>query len=191
MFDVYAWVFIPLLIFFARVLDVSIGTVKLIMIGRGHRGWAPFLSFVEVLVWITALAEIIKNLTNPVNYVAYAGGFAFGTYVGMWLDERLKLGNIMVTIITRQDCELMLERLKLFKFPYTHLNASGEDGPVSMIFSIIRRKRLNRFLGLIHEVDPKAFYMLEDVRHVSYPLTIPPEECSPGLSQHLRRVRRK
>lgn len=98
-----AWVIIPLLILLARVLDVSIGTLRIILLGKGYKKLAPMLGFVESFVWILAVSQIMQNLNNLYYYVAYAGGFATGTYLGMVLEEKLSLGYVIVRVITHKD----------------------------------------------------------------------------------------
>jgi uncharacterized protein YebE (UPF0316 family) len=102
----YSWVVLPVLIFCARIIDVSVGTVRVILTSRGYRYAAPALGFIEVLIWLLAIGEIMKNLANPACYVAYAGGFATGNYVGIYINQRLSLG-----IDTGDAVILSLERL--------------------------------------------------------------------------------
>jgi len=82
-FDWYMWGALPLLVFFARVVDVTLGTLRIIFTSRGKRHLAPLLGFVEVFIWVSVIAEITKGAHNIVAYLAYAGGFAVGNYVGM------------------------------------------------------------------------------------------------------------
>ena len=79
-FDVYAWIVIPFLIFLGRVADVSMGTIRLIFISRGLKYLAPIVGFFEILIWLLAIGQIMKNLSNPVCYVAYAGGLRFCSF---------------------------------------------------------------------------------------------------------------
>ncbi|MCK5000444.1 MAG: hypothetical protein KAS23_12960, partial [Anaerohalosphaera sp.] len=94
--DVYGWFVLPLLIFLARVVDVSMGTVRIVFVSRGFKFLAPVMGFFEVLIWILAISQIMQNLNNPACYVAYAGGFAMGNFVGMWIAEKLTLGVVLV-----------------------------------------------------------------------------------------------
>src|SRR3989338_8300095 len=89
---VFQYVVIPLLIFLARVCDVSVGTVRLILLYRGRRVLAPLLGFFEVLIWLLAVRQIMFNLTNPVVFISFAAGFAAGNYVGIILEEKLAVG---------------------------------------------------------------------------------------------------
>ena len=97
--EVYAWVVLPILIFFARVTDVTLGTLRIIFISRGKRNVAPVLGFFEVLIWIVAIGQIVQNLTSVTSYLAYAAGFATGNFVGMVIEDRLAIGTLIVRVI--------------------------------------------------------------------------------------------
>ena len=94
---------IALLIFFLRIGDVSLGTIRIIFVARGNKFIAPLLGFFEVFIWVIAISNIIQHLDNWVNYVAYAGGFAAGNFIGMLIEERLAVGVSLVRIITKRS----------------------------------------------------------------------------------------
>ncbi|MBD3389301.1 MAG: DUF2179 domain-containing protein [Candidatus Altiarchaeales archaeon] len=164
--DFLGFVVIPGLIFLARIVDVSIGTVKLILISRGMKIVSAVLSFFEVMIWLMVITHIMQNLDNPLNYLAYAAGFATGTYVGMILEGKIALGRVVLQIITQRDSEDLRSALKEAGFPYTQVNADGNEGPATFTFTVIRRKRLPEALEIINNFNPKAFYSIEDVKHV-------------------------
>lgn len=93
------WIGLPLLIFFARVFDVSLGTLRIIFTARGRRYLAPLLGFVEVFIWIVIVSQITRGADNLAAYLAYAAGFAAGNYVGIWIDNRLAIGNLILRMI--------------------------------------------------------------------------------------------
>jgi uncharacterized protein YebE (UPF0316 family) len=165
--DIYVWVIIPLLILLARILDVTLGTVRVIFIARGMRVLAPVLGFFEVLIWLLAIGQIFANLSNPVTYVAYAAGFAAGNYIGIVIVDKLSLGQVILRIITRLDAAPLLEHFRNSGIGVTSVSAAGPDGPVQIIFSIIRRKDLGYVLDEVKKFNPNAFYSVEDVRFVS------------------------
>jgi uncharacterized protein YebE (UPF0316 family) len=158
------WVVIPGLIFLARICDCSIGTMRIIFIGRGHRSLAPFLGFFEVLIWLMAIRQIMMNLANPFYYVAYAGGFASGTFVGMYIEERLAVGTILIRIVTSREASALIERLKSEDYGITSVDAQGARGGVNLIYTIIKRSDLDHVIEIINRYNPRAFYTIEDVR---------------------------
>ncbi|HPR65457.1 MAG TPA: DUF2179 domain-containing protein [Thermoanaerobaculia bacterium] len=165
-FDLYTWVIIPVLIFFARVLDVSVGTMRIIFLARGGKWIAPVLGFFEVLIWLLAIRQVMENLNNPLCYLGYAGGFATGNFVGMLLEERLAMGTLMVRTVTQADARALIDALNVENYGVTAVDAQGAMGPVSVIFTVIKRKNLGRVLELIQTHNPRAFYTVEDTRSV-------------------------
>ena len=95
-FDWFPWVILPFIIFAARVFDVTLGTMRIIFLSRGKKYLAPLLGFVEVLIWITVVSQIVGGAHNIVAYIAYAAGFAAGNYVGMVIEDKLAIGTLVV-----------------------------------------------------------------------------------------------
>ncbi len=165
--DYYNWVTLPIIIFFSRVCDVSLGTLRHVFIGKGFRKIVPVLGFFEVLIWIIVVAQVMKNLNNVACYLAWAGGFATGTYVGLRIEERLALGLQVIRIITNQKHDELLESLKAHNHGVTIVDGKGSQGPVKMIFTIVQRKNVRSISRLIHKHNPTAFYSIEDIKDAS------------------------
>ena len=165
--DVYAWLVLPVLIFIARVCDVSLGTIRVIFVSRGYRYLAPLLGFFEISIWLMAIGQIMRDLNNVAAYLAYATGFAMGTFAGITLEERLSLGMVIVRVITKRDCTPLIDRLKDESYGLTMLDAEGATGPVTILFTVLKREDLPRVVGIIKEFNPHAFYSVEDVRTAS------------------------
>jgi uncharacterized protein YebE (UPF0316 family) len=166
-FNFETWVLIPMFIFFARILEVSIGTIRYILMGRGMKNIAPILGFFEILIWVIAISRIMENLDNWMNYIFYAAGFSAGTYIGMYLEEKLAIGKVGVRIITRNGADKLIDSIRDNGIRITYLEAQGRQEPVHVIFSTCSRKNLNTLLELVHNYNPKAFYTIEDIRFVS------------------------
>ena len=164
--DIFSWVVLPILIFLSRILDQSIGTMRLIYVSKGFKKIVPFLGFFEVMIWLLAISQIIKHLDNFMCYVAYGIGFATGNYVGMLLEERMSIGNVIVRIIPKHDVSNLIEHLRAEDYALTIIDAEGKEGKVKMIFSIVNRKNLNNFINILNTHNPTAFYTVEDVRMV-------------------------
>jgi len=160
----WPWVGVPLLIFLARTVDVSLGTVRIILVARGHRGIAPLIGFVEILIWLLALSQVIQHLDRSLNFVAYAGGYAAGTYTGMWLEQRLALGLVAVRVIARSDARELIEALRDADLGVTSVSARGVRDRVRLLFTVIPRKDVDRVLELVRRHQPRAFISISDVR---------------------------
>jgi uncharacterized protein YebE (UPF0316 family) len=162
--DWYTWVFLPLLIFVARVIDVGLGTLRIIFTARGKRQLAPLLGFVEVFIWVAVISQMVRGVNHVVAYLAYAAGFAAGNYVGMWIENRLALGTLVMRIILAQSGDFLADSLHEAGYGVTRVDGMGANGPVKLIYTIVRRKDLPGVLEIIHQTTPKAFIAIEEVR---------------------------
>jgi uncharacterized protein YebE (UPF0316 family) len=168
---IYTYGILPLLIALARVVDVSIGTIKIIMISRGNKIIAPILGFFEVLIWLLAVTRLFQNLDNWVCYIGYAVGFATGSYIGIKLEEKLALGVQLIRIITRKDAGDLIYRLREAGYGLTAIKAEGSTGEVGVLYTIVNRKSINNIVKIIQQYNPNAFYTIEDIRFVSHPVS--------------------
>ncbi len=171
-FSYFDYIVLPLLIFFARILDVSIGTIRMIFVSKGLKKIAPILGFFEVFIWIVAIGEIMNGVSHWFYYIFYAGGFAAGTYVGMWLEEKLSVGKVLVRIITQKEATELIEEFKNKNYKITVASGKGKKGEVKIIFTIVNKKKLKEVVKIIKKFNPKAFYTIEDVRYVNEPFEI-------------------
>ncbi len=164
---VFTWVILPLLIFVARISDQSIGTLRLIFLSKGQKRLAPFLGFFEVIIWLIAVGQIMKHLDNVLCYIAYGGGFAMGNYIGMVLEEKLSIGNVLVRIIPKKDTRELITYLRENNYGVTSVEAEGAKGKVNIVFSIIKRKDVEHVVSIINRFNPNAFYTIEDVKAIN------------------------
>jgi uncharacterized protein YebE (UPF0316 family) len=156
---------VPILIFIARILDVSIGTLRITFVSRGLKYLAAPLGFIEMLIWVLAISQVMQHLNSWTTYIAYALGFGMGNYVGLLLEERLAVGSLIIRTITpHQEAPGLTSALWQEGFGVTSVDARGETGPVKVIFTIARRRNLEQVITLIKKFDPNAFYTIEDVR---------------------------
>ena len=152
------------MIFLARATDVTLGTVRIILMSRGHRGVAPLVGFVEILIWLVALSQVMQHLDRPINYIAFAAGYATGTWMGIWLEGKLALGLVAVRAIASNDAEELIEALSKANFGVTSFAAKGIHERVRLIFTVMRRRELPKAMKLIETHQPKAFISISDVR---------------------------
>ncbi|MFH0752051.1 MAG: DUF5698 domain-containing protein [archaeon] len=168
--SIYTWVIIPLLIFLARIIDVSLGTIRVILASKGHKKIAPILGFFEVTVWLLAIREILSSLTNPMAYFGYAAGFAFGTYVGIELESKIALGKVMLRITASKDAKELTKQLKKTEYSQTSAYAEGMTGKVRIIHMVLPKKDVKNIIDLLKKYDHKAVYTIEDVRYAYEPM---------------------
>lgn len=162
--DLFNWVILPILIFLSRLCDVSLGTLRHVFISKGFKKIVPFIGFFEVLIWIIVVKQILNNVNNVVCYLAWAGGFAAGTYIGMILEERIALGLQVVRIITNRDYDHLIDDLRKGNHGTTVIDGQGAKGSVKIILTVIERKNLDHVVELILKHNPTAFYSVEDIK---------------------------
>jgi len=155
---------LPVFIFCARVVDVSLGTLRLISVTRGHRALAVGLGFVEVTIWVCAVASLLSHLNQWVNVLAYAGGYATGLSLGMWLENKLALGIQLVTLVSRTRAAALATQLRRAGVMVTTLGGAGRDGPVNVCFTIVPRRTAPAIAELASAIDPEVVVTVEDVR---------------------------
>ncbi|MGD0712027.1 MAG: DUF2179 domain-containing protein [Bacteroidales bacterium] len=165
--DVFAWVVLPLLIFLARICDVSLDTLRLIFVSKGIKKVAPLLGFFEVLIWLLAVSQIMKHLDNAICYIAYGSGFAMGNYIGMILEEKISIGSVMIRVVPKSDTSELVDMLRAQNYGITVVDAEGSHGNVKIIFSVVKRDNIPGFVSIINRYNPQAFYTVEDVRSVN------------------------
>jgi uncharacterized protein YebE (UPF0316 family) len=165
--DWFALVVVPALIVAARVTDVSMGTLRVVFIGRGMARQAALTGFAESLVWLLAVSQILKHLTLPLYYVAYAGGFALGNYVGLRIESWMALGSVVVRVITNQSADALVGVFRSAGLGATVIEGEGQNGPIQMVFSVLPRKELRSVLNSMKAVQPGAFYTIEPVATVA------------------------
>lgn len=136
-------------------------------ISKGLRYLAPLVGFFEILIWLLAIGQIFQNLTNPIYYIAYAGGFATGTFVGIFIENKLSIGTEIVRIITQKEATELVKTFEAEGFIVTHDDVEGREGKVKIIYIIIDRHDAPNVVKIIKKYNPKAFYSIEDVKFVS------------------------
>ncbi len=176
--NLFSYVVLPLLIFFARISDVTVGTLRIVMVSKGQKLIAPLLGFFEVVIWLVTMSKIIQNIDNWVAYVAYGAGFATGNYIGLIIEEKLAVGIVQLQIITRKSADNLIAKLKASGYGITHHEAQGANEKVAVIYTIIKRNELKKVLEIMRTYNPNAFYSIEDVKSISKGV---PGFVKPGL----------
>ncbi len=161
---------LPVLIFCLRICDVTLDTLRIIFMTKGLKRLAPIIGFFEILIWIVAITRIMQNLNNWVCYVAYAGGFATGNYVGMLVDEKLAIGHELIRVITRVDATELAKALREEGYGVTSVKAMGMQGEVGIVYIVANRRNQKRAVELIQRYNPNAFVTVQNIQPVNRPL---------------------
>lgn len=153
-------------IFLLRIVDQTIGTLRMISVVRGYPVLAVLMGFLEVFIWINVIGQVIQNLDAWYLTVGYAAGFAAGQAIGMWVESRLALGNQLVRVIARTEIDLA-RKLWEHNYPVVEIPSTDRSGPVDVVFVVEGRENIPALTKLIAQLDPQAFYTVEDVRLTS------------------------
>ncbi|HLU88709.1 MAG TPA: DUF2179 domain-containing protein [Cyclobacteriaceae bacterium] len=164
---VFSYLIMPLLIFLARVCDVSINTLRVMFVMNGRKTIAPLLGFFEAMIWLLAISQIIQNIDNPLSYVAFSAGFAAGTFFGMVIEEKLAIGRVLVRVITVERIPELIEFMKEKNYRFTSVGAEGRYGKVHLLFTVMKRELLKEFVEKVKTYNDKAFYTIESVKRIS------------------------
>lgn len=156
------------LIFFARIIDVSVGTLRTISIVQGRTKIAFFLAFIETSVWLIVLSQVLpKVMHTPLLGVFYAFGFASGNVVGILVEKRLAMGYTNFRVITTKFAKEITNSLREKGFAVTNFEGEGKDGKVTEIYVVSDRKNLPALIKVVKEIEPDAFYIAEQAGIVS------------------------
>jgi len=143
-------------------------TIRVIYISRGIKYLAPLIAFFEIVIWLLAMEVVMQDLANIGNFLAFALGFAVGTYVGLIIEEKLSIGMVILRIVTTDESnEEIVSFMQSENYGITTLDATGSRGSVKMILSLVNRTDVTRITQHIQATNPHAFFSIEDVRYVN------------------------
>lgn len=179
-FDVFNWVIIPILIMLARIVDVTLGTIRIIHISMGMKISATLLGFVECIIWLYSVAYVMQNLSNIACYIGFATGFALGNFVGLYIGNKITPGLQVVRVITRNKLETLQMALRDEGYGVTTVDGRGARGSVNIIYVVIKRSDMKEVFNIIQNIEPEAFITVGDVRQ-HYLGTIRSRNIIPGL----------
>ncbi|MCX6150028.1 MAG: DUF5698 domain-containing protein [Ignavibacteriales bacterium] len=150
-----------LLIMMMRVCDVTIGTVRTILVIQGRKYYAGIAGFFEVLIWIFAMRFIVQHLDNIVNLFGYATGFGLGNIIGITIEQRIGMGFLQLNVISRHFTDKIADALRSAHIGVTILPGEGGAGGVSILVVVIKRKLQRKVMKIVESIDPHAFISVQ------------------------------
>jgi len=171
--DLYPWLLVPA-IFFARIVDVSLGTFRSIVVFRGFPALAGAIGFIEVLIWVTAASQVLRQMNAWPLTLAYAGGFACGNYLGVWLEAKVAMGRELVRIISHTPPGTLAAQLGGAGQQVVSLQGELDGRPAEVLLVTADRRQTPRLLATVQAVDPDAEYTITDVKSLRKPGPIMP-----------------
>ncbi len=164
--DLLASPYAPLVIFFMRVTDVTLDTLRVLLMVRNAKLLVPVIGFIQVTIWVIAVTAVVQNLHSPLHVIGYSGGFAAGNYVGMLVEERLALGLATMHTMIRQDGGQVALALRELGFAVTEMEGHGKDGPVEVLYSVISRRKVASYIAMVERAAPRSFVVVDEPRTV-------------------------
>lgn len=151
-------------IFFARMTDVCLGTFRTVNVVKGNKGTATIIAFIEVLIWYLVAKEALNpNINSWLIPVAYAGGFATGTYIGMLLSGRYISGHLTINVISSVIDKSHIDEIKKHGFGVSMLNTHDDK---TMLIMEINKKHLKELKSVIKSIDGNAFIIINETKYV-------------------------
>lgn len=173
--EVFSFLILPMLIFFARITDVSINTLRIIYMLGNRKILSTILGFFEAFIWLMVIRQVFAHLDNWLCYVAYPAGFASGIFIGMLIEDRIAYGKVIVRIMTRKDIREFKDFLSQLKLRVTVIKGEGPDGDENILFTVVDREHLDEVLNKLREILPTAFYTVESVKAAAESGVVPDE----------------
>ena len=161
--NTYPWI-LPLAIFLGRICDVTLGTMRIIFVSKGEKRIAPFIGFMEVFIWIVIIAQVLSHADNLISYLAYAGGYATGTFLGLLIEERIAFGYVKYRVFTAGNGFKLVGAFNEANLGATLVHGEGSVSEIDIVEVAISRKNAKAVEKIINDFDPKAFFLIEDVR---------------------------
>ena len=161
--DAYPWL-LPVIIFFGRICDVTLGTLRIIFVSKGEKRKAPIVGFFEVFIWVVVISQIFTHASNIVAYLAYAAGYATGNFVGIMVENKIGFGYQLFRIYSKKEGAELARILNQSGFGSTLIRGEGAVYEVSIIETVVRRRAGKNVVEILNRFDPDIFYLIEDVR---------------------------
>lgn len=158
-------VLLALAIFLTRVVDVSLGTIRVLVGFRGYRLLAAGIGFCEAVIWVLAVSKVIQHIDAWYLVIAYGAGFSAGNFLGLTLERRLAVGRELARIISYRPDSALAQELARRGWPVVELHGTRRNqAPVEVMYVVAARRRMPELLKLVHQYDPDALYTITDVK---------------------------
>ena len=154
-------------IFVLRVFGNMITTIRLVLIVRGQKLSSTLLAVLEALIFAVALGSVVSNLDNLWNLTAYCVGYAVGGYLGMDLEQRMIQRFVSIHVISPHKAHEIAVAVRAAGYGATESGGQGAEGHVGWVTAVVGHQQVNAVVRTVHEVDPNAFVMMEELRAIS------------------------
>jgi uncharacterized protein YebE (UPF0316 family) len=157
---------LAILIFVLRIINSALGTIRVIVTIHQHRWLSSALACIEALVFAIVIANVVQDLSNFANLMAYCGGFAVGNYLGMVIESRYITSYMTATVIVQDKGHEIAMALREHGYGVTETLGEGRDGMVTMLRSVLLQRDVPNLLRVVRQVQPDAFISVEEARAI-------------------------
>lgn len=155
------------IIFVARIVDVSLGTLSTVLVIRGRKGLGAIIGFIDIVIWFMVVRQALSMPETSMWIVlSYAGGYAAGTYAGSWLEEKLAIGNVSINVITRGIRQDVVDLVRSKGFAVSVVKCEGKERENLMLFIEVDRKKIKAVRDIINSVAPDSFISISDTKQI-------------------------
>ncbi|MFA6801270.1 MAG: DUF5698 domain-containing protein [Acholeplasmataceae bacterium] len=162
-------------IFFAKIIEVTIGTMRVILITKGFRRPGTILAFFEIMLWVFVASSVLSTITEmPIKGIVYSAGFVAGIYIGSLLESHLAVGKMEIrAIASLPSSVLIISALREAGYGLTSVDAHGKDDVRVLIIIFANRKNKDKVIKIIKSADDKALVVAQEISLIQNGYVIP------------------
>lgn len=155
-------------IFTVKVLEVSLATLRIVLITKDERLKGAVIGFFEVIIWVFVVAAVLTNITqDPFKVIVYALGFSVGNFVGSKLENYLAIGTTNMEVITHKaDGKKMSQELRKLGYAVTAVEAYGMKDRREILYMHVPRKEVMKATKQIRNIESDVVITINDIKPV-------------------------
>ncbi len=159
---------IYLFIILAKIVEVSMATIRMVLITKGERKIGAIIAFFEVSLWVILVSTVLDNIMeNPLKIIAYAVGFSIGNYLGSWIEEKIGIGLAEMQVILMESQSVpVIEKLREQGYAVTVIDGSGKNHPRKILLMYVQRNKIRECANLIKAVQENAVITVSDKKAI-------------------------
>ena len=156
-----------LIIFFAKIIEVSISTIRVVFIGKGERVKGAILGFVEIMIWLVVVSSVLNNITeDPIKMLIYAAAFSLGNYLGVTIESKIAVGLASIQVVVNEKSgDILADILREQGYGVTIIEGKGKNESIkNLLFIQLKRKKIPEAVKLVKQHNPEAYITVNDIK---------------------------
>ena len=155
------------IIFFAKIIEVSISTIRVVFIGKGERVKGAILGFVEIMIWLVVVSSVLNNITeDPIKMLIYAAAFSLGNYLGVTIESKIAVGLASIQVVVNEKSgDILADILREQGYGVTIIEGKGKNESIkNLLFIQLKRKKIPEAVKLVKQHNPEAYITVNDIK---------------------------